>query len=113
MTVPIQEANGTTQTGSNGSRRQLASLGKNGVVVDELVLGVGQREELREDRVDCNILWLPAGLGRLNLSNLVERCRSGGECSGRKVAVEFDEEASSDVAVEVQHIDSVDESIAN
>jgi hypothetical protein len=77
------------------------------VIVDKLVLGVGQLEELREDSIDSHIFGLPCRLWWLNVAQLIEWRRSRRKRPRCKVAVQIDQVTRGNVAIKVEDIDRV------
>ncbi|EPE02924.1 hypothetical protein F503_08801 [Ophiostoma piceae UAMH 11346] len=111
--VAVQEADGTAKRGGNGGRRNLAGLGEDGVVVDELVLGLGQLEQLGEDGIDSNVLGLPCRLAGVDIAQTVKGCGALDKRAVGKIAVNVDQELSCRIAVEVEAVDGVHENVAH
>lgn len=111
--VPVQVPDRTSQARSDGRRRQLAGLRQDGVVVDELVLGSRQLEELGEDSVDCHIFGLPRRLRWLYVAKPIKGGGSSGKGPGSEVAVQIDKVAGGHIAIEVEDTDCIGKRITD
>lgn len=111
--IPVQVPDGTSKARSDGRRRQLAGLRQDGVVVDELVLGSRQLEELGEDGIDRHIFGLPRRLRWLYVAKPIKGSGSSGKGPGSEVAVQIDQVAGRHVAIEVEDADCVGKRIAD
>jgi len=101
------------QAGCYRRGRNLAGFGQDRVVVDQLVLRVGQLEQLRKDGVDGHILGLPRGLARLAVFQPIKGSGALNKRVARKIAVDVDEQPRRHVAVEVENVDSIKQCVSN
>lgn len=106
-----EEADGSSQTRSNGGRSNFARLGDDGVVVDQLVFRGWESQDLGENSVYNQVLRLPGRTAFGDVLELVKGSSALDEGVGAPITVNIDEELCSSVSVEVEDVDSIRDSI--